>query len=417
MSYLKNKNWKPAFSWLDVGPEEHAFSFTVAKATEMDVLRTIREHTQKAIDEGQSFANFQKELEPKLQKLGWWGQQSRIDPLTGKAVDVQLGSPRRLKTIYWANTRTARAAGQWARIERTKKFLPFLQYRIGVSENHRLLHMAWDGMILAADDNWWDTHFPPNGWGCNCWVKQITARQAEKTGVSQSPKITYENFTNKRTGEVWRVPKGIDPGWQSNAGKLRAQSLAKFTMDKLPELPPKQATIAFKDLKDVIEKGLSGEFKEFVKPYLNGQLKPQGQRRIIGALSPALIEALDKQNLPPASGAIGISDKSILHMVRDAKAGRGAALTHEMIENLPKTLTNPKAVLFDAKDAALIFVEDIKGDSKAKIVTKINYRIKADKERRKAGQKTILVNEIITSGKVDIGDLKQKRYKLIKGRL
>ncbi len=381
----------------------------------MDVLRTIRAHTQKAIDEGQSFADFEKELAPKLQKLGWWGKSKAVDPLTGKAVDVQLGSPRRLKTIYWANTRTARAAGQWARIERTKKFLPYLQYRIGVSENHRLLHVAWDGMVLPADDSWWDTHFPPNGWGCNCWIKQITARQAEKIGVSQSPKITYENFTNKRTGEVWRVPKGIDPGWQSNAGKLRAASLAKFTMDKLPELAPKQATIAFKDLKDVIEKGLSGEFKEFVKPYLNGVLKAGGQRRIIGALSPALIEALNKQNLPPASGAIGISDKSILHMVRDAKAGRGAALSYEMIENLPKTLINPKAVLFDTKTKSLVFIEDIKGNNKAKFVTKINYKIKADKGLRKQGQFKLSVNEIITSGIVQLDNLKEPHYKLIKG--
>ncbi len=406
-NYLKNKGWKPAFSWLDVQPEEHAHSFTVAKATEMDVLSTIREHTQNAIDEGKSFNSFKKELEPELQRLGWWGKD---------AAGNQLGSPRRLRTIYWANTRTARAAGQWSRIQRVKDTFPYLQYRIGHSENHRLQHVAWNKMVLSADDAFWDTHFPPNGWGCKCWVKQLTRLDVKKTGISKSPKIEHVDFVNKRTGEVWKVPKGIDAGWHTNAGKLRAESLAKFTMDKLPELPAKQATIAFKDLRSTIKGGLVKEYQIWLKPCLEGQ-KPKGERRIIGALSPALANALTRQGLPPQSGAIGITDKSIAHMLRDIKKARGAALIEEMIKNLPLILLNSKAVLFDTKTQSLVFVEDIQGDNKAKIVTKINYKLKAPKEARKQGKAHIVTNEIITTGRVALHNLKEKHYVLIKGKL
>jgi len=41
--FLRNKGMRPAFSWADVEPEEHAVAFTVAKATELDVLEAIHQ--------------------------------------------------------------------------------------------------------------------------------------------------------------------------------------------------------------------------------------------------------------------------------------------------------------------------------------------------------------------------------------
>lgn len=114
--YLRNKGWLPAFSWLDVEPEEHAVAFTVAKATSLDVLRDIREELQTALDDGLPFAEFQKRLQPRLEARGWWGYGGAVDRLDGQEKPALLGTPRRLRTIYDANLRSARAAGQWDRI-------------------------------------------------------------------------------------------------------------------------------------------------------------------------------------------------------------------------------------------------------------------------------------------------------------
>nr|WP_050747369.1 hypothetical protein [Sodalis glossinidius] len=43
-------------------------------------------------------------LTPRLQKLGWWRKQVVVDS-QGNAEAVQLGSARRLATIYNVNTR------------------------------------------------------------------------------------------------------------------------------------------------------------------------------------------------------------------------------------------------------------------------------------------------------------------------
>ena len=72
---------------LDVEPEEHAVAFTVAKAMQIDVLTTIREEVQKALDEGLPLETFQKNLKPRLVALGWWGRKEMVDPQTGDTVD------------------------------------------------------------------------------------------------------------------------------------------------------------------------------------------------------------------------------------------------------------------------------------------------------------------------------------------
>ncbi len=165
LAFIRNKGWKIGFDYRDVWKEEHSYAFTVAKATQVDVLTTIRGAVEKAIAEGQTLRTFQKELMPTLQRLGWWGQKEMVDPLTGQVKEVQLGSPRRLETIYNANLRSARAAGQWERAERTKEALPYLRYGLGPSKEHRPEHVTWAGTILPVDDPWWNTHMTPNGWG------------------------------------------------------------------------------------------------------------------------------------------------------------------------------------------------------------------------------------------------------------
>ena len=76
-----------------------------------------------------------------------------------------------------ANRRTAYAAGQWARILRTAKALPYLLYSLGPNRDH---HVAIAGTILPFDTPFWHTHFPPNGWGCKCRVRQISSRERER---------------------------------------------------------------------------------------------------------------------------------------------------------------------------------------------------------------------------------------------
>ena len=176
------------------------------------------------------------------------------DPATGELAPRQLGSTRRLRTIYDANLRTARAAGQWERAQRTKEVLPFFVYGLGPSRHHRPEHEARDGFVASVDSPVWNSWYPPNGWGCKCWLRQITRSEATRLGgesdpgTGELPTRTYTRTRDDGSRERVTVPKGIDPGWASNPGKARSQTLMRSLTDKLEAAGPDIARAAIADL-------------------------------------------------------------------------------------------------------------------------------------------------------------------------
>ena len=246
LDYLASKGQKVSEHWTDVWREEHATTFTVARSAGYDILNDLQAGLMQMLQTGGTYRDFAKQMTPILQAKGWWGYA--IDPQTGEVLKsygdngkpVELGTPRRLRTIYDANIRTARAAGQWQRIQERVALLPYLLYRLGPSVRHRDAHKRWDGFIAQANDPFWKSHMTPNGWGCKCYVRQISEKQAEKLIASGqcadyrhgSPKIEYQDWTNKKTGQVERVPVGIDPGWDTNPGEVRFGRALKVWADK-----------------------------------------------------------------------------------------------------------------------------------------------------------------------------------------
>ncbi|HCR2154470.1 TPA: hypothetical protein OND32_002396 [Enterobacter asburiae] len=260
LDWLKAKKLSPGFDYRDIWRDEHSLGFTVAKMTQLDLLSDVQSLVEEALAEGQSFAQFREVLKPLLVKRGWWGQQMMDDPLTGESRVVQLGSDRRIRTIYETNMRTARSAGQWERIERTRRAMPYLLYTLGPSREHRAEHLQWADLCLPVDDPFWHTHIGPNGWGCKCGVRQVSKyeyEQMQAKGVTRNvqqlddnglptgqvtretvplrttaPEIKRVKWVNKRTGEEEMVPQGIDPGWDYNPGMARQAELDRQLSQK-----------------------------------------------------------------------------------------------------------------------------------------------------------------------------------------
>mgnify|MGYP002624893941 CR=1 FL=1 len=290
LDYIKNKSLRPAFSYKDVWNEEHAAAFTVAKAMQLDVLSDIKTAVEKAIENGTTFEQFKKDLKPTLISKGWWGRKDMTDPLTGETVNAQLGSDRRLKTIYSTNLRSAYQKGQYDRTMESDLH-PYLMYRIGASVHHREQHLRWNNLILPKDDPLWNSIFPPNGYGCKCYTVAVTQARKEKyerDGApaynpdtqktvrvpvqTAAPRMTYDVYENIRKGIIERIPRGITPGFNWNQGKAdrvfsSVQALAR-------KLNVESDERNFDFLKTIFDNQIfRSNFQNFVDKSFNGQHK------------------------------------------------------------------------------------------------------------------------------------------------
>lgn len=217
--HFNGKTLLTSGSYLDVKAYEHALAFTVAKMIDEDLLKNTRDLITKSLETGTTFSEFKKQLKPLLSADGW-----------GNMTDNKAELNRRLKTIYHTNLQTAYSAGQWERIQQTKQFLPYLQYMPSMSENKRLEHKKFYNIVRPVDDPIWQSISPPNGYGCRCWIKQISKTKAEKIGISDPVNLDMETVENPRTGEMMTTPKGVHFSFNHNHDRLTA--LLKLATDK-----------------------------------------------------------------------------------------------------------------------------------------------------------------------------------------
>lgn len=249
VQYFRQKGFAVGFDYRDVWQAQHQAAFTVAKVMQLDLLQDIRAEVDRALAEGTTLRDFQQRLTPTLQAKGWWGRKEQLDPLTGTTSEVQLGSPRRLKTIYDINLRTAHSEGQWERIQARKDAFPYLEYDGNNSEHPRLDHSGWDGLTLPVDHPFWLAHFPVKAYGCKCRAIPRTGRQVERLGkiIGPAPKVPSAPYVNARTGEVQQIPAGVHPSFHYPPGGRRA-GLARHLVEKLESAPAGLARASVADL-------------------------------------------------------------------------------------------------------------------------------------------------------------------------
>lgn len=307
VSFFRQKGYRIGFDHRDVWQQEHQAAFTVAKATQIDLLKDIRAQVDGALANGTTFADFKRALMPAMKDRGWWGRKEVIDPESGEAVVAQLGSSRRLRKIFQTNLDTAYQEGQWQRIQATAGLFPFLEYGYSASEHPRLAHKAFAGITLAANDPWWLRHMPVKEYGCKCPVYQHSAASMERNGLKlgEPPKETMRQVVNQRTGEVMQIPVGVDPAFNYPPGGRRS-SLAKMMLDKADAAGARTTARVLADGADTWAPLIDMEFEEFVGRYAAGERAEIGTRRVVGAMQPAALDALRHAGLQPAHATLSV---------------------------------------------------------------------------------------------------------------
>lgn len=207
-------NLVPTQVWTDVWKAQHDRAFMVAGAMKADLLADLAGAVEAAISEGIGIGEFRKRFDSIVDRHGWAYRGERN---------------WRTRVIYQTNISTSYAAGRLAQLRDPglRKLKPFWMYKHSDSVLHpRPLHVSWDGLTLPADDPWFKTHYPPNGWGCKCRVVAVSEGEAKRNGGRFGP--APDDGFNPATGE----PEGIDKGWgympgDSVTGDLKSQIKAK----------------------------------------------------------------------------------------------------------------------------------------------------------------------------------------------
>lgn len=214
IDFFRQKTQLPTSGWTDIWEQQHSHAFVVAGAAQDALLEDFHNAIRQAQEQGTGYAAFREQFETIAAKHGW----------------AYKGTPGwRSKVIYNTNITQAYNAGRYQQRMAVKHLRPFWVYRHTSIEHPRLTHQAWDGLILSADDPWWDTHEPQNGWGCNCRVDSLSRLEARrewekagKTGPDEAPPIEWEEKVVGKIGSnprTVRTPVGIDPGFGYSPGK------------------------------------------------------------------------------------------------------------------------------------------------------------------------------------------------------
>jgi hypothetical protein len=197
--FLRDKTSMPTESWRDVWDGAHSKMFMVAGANKQALVDDFKASIAKALEDGTTLEEFRKDFDQIVKKHGW---------------SYKGEKGWRTKTIFETNLRTAYAAGRYAQMTEpdTLASFPYWQYQHSGALHPRLQHKAWDGDVYAADDPFWITAYPPNGFGCGCFVTPVSRgalKRLGKSGPDRAPDLEQLGTDQ---------PLGVDPSFAYNPG-------------------------------------------------------------------------------------------------------------------------------------------------------------------------------------------------------
>ncbi len=343
VDYLRGKLPEGTLRSDDLAGPVNSKIFAVAGAVKADLLRDLQDALVTAKADGRTITDFRKDFDKAVAEHGWTYKGKR---------------GWRTRVIFDNNMRSAAMAGRWAQIQDNKKHQPFLQYRTAGDSRVRPMHRLWNGLIYRVDDPFWQTHYPPNGWGCRCTVRAYAQADLDEKNLQLSePFDMKEREVVTRDGEIKdRVPIGIDPGWDHNVGQSWIAPEVALGQ-KLARLPRElQGTMADKAMSPAFQKVLGDNFKAFRKAVEVGKA-PANAAQVVGFLDGATLDALAAQ-VP----AVAIDSSAVIAQVNVPTASATVRsksvsdLLTNLAETLPAQLRDYQAVLWDTERRALVVV-------------------------------------------------------------
>ncbi|NOR71665.1 MAG: hypothetical protein GQ532_18590 [Methylomarinum sp.] len=387
VEFFRQKLNLPTEFYDDILKQAHDRAFVVAGAQKADLLDDLRKIVDKSIVEGKSIGWFRKEFDNIVKQRGWEGW-------TGS--DSKAGRDWRTRIIYRTNIASSYAAGRWQQLNNPAllQTRPYWKYIHNDTVTHpRPLHVSWSGLVLRHDDPFWQTHFPPNGWGCRC---RITAVREKEFKGEAAPDDGLVSDTNR--------PQGIDKGWDYAPGAHREILFKSLIEQKLINTSPSLGAEMWQTLKPVLQAEQARAVKTLVTTSVVS-MKPVGDAVVAHVISADTVMALKNTGINLEDSAIWLRDSDLIHAIRDKKTARSASLPIAVWENLTGYLDTAEVYL-DSKDNALVYAFDVPTET-GKVIIRLN---RLEKIRDNGKRKKIVSNFIASGGIIKASNLGAGNY-------
>ncbi len=258
IEFLQNKHKELHFDYDEILHEAHLKAFTIAKITQLDLLKDIQDSIVKAIKEGKSFEVWKREITPTLSQKGWLGNIEVKNPKSGESKQIFIGS-RRLKNIYYTNLRTAYAQAR-ARAQYELSGEMYLRYVALLDGLTRPSHARLHGLILPREDKFWERNYPPNAWNCRCRVQAYTKKALQKQGwevAKNPPEFVAHKDWDYDTRNLKRDSKDLEKILQNKLESYQGNPAMQEAIKELKE-DCKQARENYSNIKELKAKALQG---------------------------------------------------------------------------------------------------------------------------------------------------------------
>lgn len=215
VKFMESKGIKCSWGWREQLEIIKIHAFTVAKLTSADMLSDLREALDKAMDDGQSYAEFKKNAKDLLETKGYYTRED--------------GSAWRLETIYRTNMQSAYMAGRYHQMVDVADSFPYWEMISIIDIKTSDTCKGINGIIRPANDEFWKTNYPPRHYRCRSRVRNLSDALMKQRNSSVTDPATVQGIKPAEGFETypgeWKPDLSkYDPDIKSELKKMKVHA-------------------------------------------------------------------------------------------------------------------------------------------------------------------------------------------------
>lgn len=181
-------------------PEIRARAFTVSGVQSLDALQRARDAIA-SLPEGEN----------------WEDAKGRLMGEIAPYMEDEEEAARRAELLLRMHGHQAYSQAAHDVAARQRDVFPYLRYQSMGDDRVRATHAALDGLILPADDPFWQNHTPPWEWGCRCQVVPMQAWEVEEirgaeAGLPPERRSTLSDELRERLNREGELTRAVPGG-------------------------------------------------------------------------------------------------------------------------------------------------------------------------------------------------------------